>query len=290
MRHLFRIAGLTQLKFYRFQHPDDWSMVREWFTRPDRTAQSVDMVVRILGVVIGVMAFSTLCLGQEVPLPKLRPPLLNAKPLKKPLLNFPPLANGGGWTIAATDAARAHCSIQLQGLDLTFDPLPPLGVAGGCGAAAPVLLRAIGQTRIVPPAEVNCDFAEALHGWVTSSLQPSAKTYLKKDLTVINNASAYVCRRRNGLASGKMSEHGIANAFDIASLQFSDGSTTTIKGDWSGAAQLIGISSKGNFLRRLRRDACIRFTTVLGPGSDRYHGDHFHVDLARRRNGFRICK
>ena len=248
------------------------------------------MVLRIVMSCLAIVALAMPCLAKEAPKPKLRPANLKPALEDKPAPAFPVYNISVGWTVSDVDAARAECGIKLRGLDLTYDALPPLGKAGGCGTAAPILLRAIGATRIVPPAEINCDLAEALQGWVSSSLQPSAREYLKKDLTVINNASAYVCRRRNGLAAGKLSEHGIANAFDIASLQFSDGSMTSIKGDWSGATQLLGLSAKGNFLRRLRRDACIRFTTVLGPGSDKYHGDHFHVDLARRRNGFRICK
>jgi hypothetical protein len=35
--------------------------------------------------------------------------------------------------------------------------------------------------------------------------------------------------------------------------------------------------------------ACERFNTVLAPGSDRFHYDHFHVDLMRRANGRRAC-
>ena len=35
---------------------------------------------------------------------------------------------------------------------------------------------------------------------------------------------------------------------------------------------------------------CARFTTVLGPGSDWYHEDHIHLDLAERRSGYRICQ
>jgi hypothetical protein len=30
--------------------------------------------------------------------------------------------------------------------------------------------------------------------------------------------------------------------------------------------------------------------TVLGPGSDGYHEEHVHVDLAERRGGYRICE
>ena len=36
--------------------------------------------------------------------------------------------------------------------------------------------------------------------------------------------------------------------------------------------------------------ACARFTTVLGPGSDGYHNEHIHLDLAERSHGYRICQ
>jgi len=39
----------------------------------------------------------------------------------------------------------------------------------------------------------------------------------------------------------------------------------------------------------LRKSTCARFTTVLGPGSDGYHEDHVHVDLAERTGGPRLC-
>ncbi len=35
---------------------------------------------------------------------------------------------------------------------------------------------------------------------------------------------------------------------------------------------------------------CTRFTTVLGPGSDGYHEDHIHLDIAERRGNYRICQ
>ena len=40
----------------------------------------------------------------------------------------------------------------------------------------------------------------------------------------------------------------------------------------------------------VRLRACRMFTTVLGPGSDPYHGDHFHVDVLQRKGGYRICQ
>jgi Extensin-like protein C-terminus len=29
---------------------------------------------------------------------------------------------------------------------------------------------------------------------------------------------------------------------------------------------------------------------VLGPGSDGYHEEHVHLDLAERRNGYKLCQ
>ena len=40
----------------------------------------------------------------------------------------------------------------------------------------------------------------------------------------------------------------------------------------------------------MRQSACARFTTVLGPGSDKDHETHLHVDLAERRGGYRMCQ
>ena len=30
--------------------------------------------------------------------------------------------------------------------------------------------------------------------------------------------------------------------------------------------------------------------TVLGPGSDGYHEEHIHLDLAERRNNYKVCQ
>jgi hypothetical protein len=45
-----------------------------------------------------------------------------------------------------------------------------------------------------------------------------------------------------------------------------------------------------NFREQMRRSACGRFNTVLGPGSDGYHENHVHVDLQERSRGFRMCQ
>jgi hypothetical protein len=58
------------------------------------------------------------------------------------------------------------------------------------------------------------------------------------------------------------------------------------------AVQAAGASAgaKSAFLRAVQEAACKRFKTVLGPESDKAHRNHFHIDLAERRNDFRICE
>jgi hypothetical protein len=185
---------------------------------------------------------------------------------------------------------QSNCKIALKNIVLEFEALPAFGGPKTCGSAAPLWVTSIAGITLSPPIVTNCDMAEELYGWIGTSLAVGAADDLGKQLVQVNTASDYACRRRNSLANGKLSEHGKANALDIASLQFSDGTQMSIKGDWSGVKAKLGVSKKAAFLKRIRRDACIRFTTVLGPGTDKYHGDHFHVDLTQRRNGFRICK
>ena len=68
--------------------------------------------------------------------------------------------------------------------------------------------------------------------------------------------------------------------------RFADGRTITVKGDWGN-----GDPKARGFLREVFAAACERFKTVLGPGV-KYHGDHFHLDLAHHdRDGTsRYCR
>jgi hypothetical protein len=61
-----------------------------------------------------------------------------------------------------------------------------------------------------------------------------------------------------------------------------DGRMITVKEGW--------LNRKDNkILAAVRAKACGPFGTVLGPGSDRFHSDHFHLDTARYRSGS-YCK
>jgi hypothetical protein len=99
-------------------------------------------------------------------------------------------------------------------------------------------------------------------------------------LKSIDNYASYDCRGRNRVAGAKLSEHGRGNALDMRSLKFANGK----------AVGLTDPQVAKEFREDLRRRTCARFSTVLGPGSDGYHEDHVHVDLALRRSGHRMCQ
>ena len=212
------------------------------------------------------------------------------KPAKRPGKTWP--GASGGWPDGAVAEARSQCDALLAGMDIDYDRLAPLGKDGGCGAPAPVAVTAIDGVSLEPAATMTCALAAALHQWIASDLQPAAKRRLATRVTTIHTASSYVCRRRNNASSGKLSEHGRANALDMSGFSFAKSKAVAVGGDGWGASLLgsIGLSGGNSFLNDIRTAACRHFTTVLGPGSDPYHGDHFHVDVLERRGGYRICK
>jgi hypothetical protein len=96
----------------------------------------------------------------------------------------------------------------------------------------------------------------------------------------IENFDSYDCRGRNRVFGAKMSEHGRGNALDIRAVKLDSGVI----------AHLTDPHVAKEVRNDLRKSACDRFMTVLGPGSDGYHENHIHVDLAERRSDFRMCQ
>ena len=189
---------------------------------------------------------------------------------------------------AALGQSGGSCLARLSRLDVQYERLPAIS-EGRCGAAAPVLLSAVRGVTLDPPATVTCGMAENLHSWVGEVIQPAARKRLKTNVTAIRVAASYVCRLRNNQKSGKLSEHAKANALDMAGFRFAKASDVTVGDGWGLLPAALGLSKGNSFLDDVRKGACSYFTTVLGPGSDGYHGDHFHVDAIQRRGGYRIC-
>lgn len=151
----------------------------------------------------------------------------------------------------------------------------------GCSIPYPIVLKSLGKSiAIGPGTELNCPMAEAAARFAADVIQPAAKAEFGADLKSIGQASAFVCRPRNG--TRKLSEHAFGNALDIASFTLSDGKTIEV-----GPAPP---EKDGKFLDAVRKAACGPFKTVLGPGADADHALHFHLDLEPRRHGGTFCQ
>ncbi len=141
-------------------------------------------------------------------------------------------------------------------------------------------------TVIKPEATLGCPMVAWTDDWVAGSVQPAALAWFGQGVKEIRTAGSYACRRRNHRAGARLSEHAFGNAIDVMTFVMSDGYVVTVKGGWRGTEQEQG------FLRDVFHGACQRFKTVLGPGSDALHYDHFHLDLAHHdtRGQRRYCK
>jgi hypothetical protein len=162
--------------------------------------------------------------------------------------------------------------------------MPRLMGPGICGGDDMVELEAVRLDRgrhieIKPAPLLRCEMAEQFALWLRDDV---ATRVAKSGMTLarVETYDDYSCRGRNRVKGAKVSEHGKGNAVDVRGLVFADKKT----------AMLTDKTFAKDIRADLHDSACARFTTVLGPGSDGYHEEHIHVDLAARHNGYRICQ
>jgi hypothetical protein len=186
-------------------------------------------------------------------------------------------------TAAAAPAAPSACQVRLAKLAV-FQPLPTLVGPGECGAVDAVHLDAVilpDQTKVaVTPAGIlRCPMAEELAHWVREDVAPTA-TKLGSPLRVLDNFDSYECRGRNRVRGATLSEHGRADAIDVRLFKLADGRSLT----------LTDVNVDKAWRETIKASVCARFSTVLGPGSDGNHEEHIHLDLAERRNNYKLCE
>ncbi|MER2197743.1 extensin-like domain-containing protein, partial [Methylobacterium brachiatum] len=166
-------------------------------------------------------------------------------------------------------------------------PIAAMDGPGPCGMQQPFrVTRLAGGTVVMKQRmTLGCPALAEAEAWLADTIQPAANLYFGVPVAEIN-AGSYSCRGRNNQPGAKLSEHGFGNAIDVMSIKLADGHVITIKGGWRGT------EAEQGFLREIFLGACQRFTTVLAPGSNVFHYDHIHVDLARHdpRGLKRICQ
>jgi hypothetical protein len=212
------------------------------------------------------------------PLPRPRPP-------EAPTLEDREDNAGPPEPAAERDAPQASpCRLALTEAIAIAPSIAPIHGPGSCGGDDLVRLEAVvlpdnRQVAIKPAAILRCPMAAAIADWVRSDMAPLAEK-LGTALSDLDNFDSFECRGRNRVAGAKLSEHGRANALDVRALKFANGQSLSLTDRAAPRAQREAVL----------QSVCARFTTVLGPGSDWYHEDHIHLDLAERRSGYHICQ
>ena len=176
------------------------------------------------------------------------------------------------------NAAVRQCFADLTAKSVKFSRLPDKNFGGGCRTADTIKLTDFG-TPTTNLGAMTCPLASNFTAWAQFAVGPAARQYLGSDIAKIETFGTYSCRNIGGGQSGKLSEHGLANAVDVSAFVLKNGRRISVLDGWTGK------SDEREFLRRLHQSACQRFGTVLGPDYNAAHANHFHLDMAAGRRG-----
>ena len=186
------------------------------------------------------------------------------------------------------DEAEAACLARGEVRTSSYVSLrgSPIEGPGTCGMAKPLRVSAFssGTIGMTSTQTLSCPIVATTDRFLEKVVQPAAMAVLGTQVIEMK-AGSYSCRSmNNGSGTSRRSEHSYGNALDIFAFRTSDGREITVRQGWNGSPQ------EQDFLREVFVGACEHFKTVLGPGADMFHYDHFHVDLARHNGGRAICR
>lgn len=205
-----------------------------------------------------------------------------AEPTPLPPARPPELSGEAALAVTVAAADDTACRQRLERLGARFEPVPALS-DGQCGAARPLKITALaGDLALNPPATLVCGAAEALARWATEA-QTLAERDLSQPLKGLSLGTTYLCRGQNHDPDAKLSEHAFANGIDVMGFTFANRAVIAV-------APLPEGTPEAAFLAHARAKACGFFRTVLGPGTDAAHANHFHLDERERTAGHRLCQ
>lgn len=182
-------------------------------------------------------------------------------------------------------ASERACRAELKRMGVVFQDISPISQGPTCGIPYPIQVSGLsgGSIGVRPATKLNCQVTLAFAKWVKNELQPSARMRYWSGIKTIVPLGGYSCRRMNSSARNPWSEHAHGNAIDVGKFVLNNGKKIDVR-----KPGFFAFREKA-LLKAVRSDSCKYFNTVLGPGSDPHHKDHFHFDLRERRSGYRHC-
>jgi len=160
-----------------------------------------------------------------------------------------------------------------------------------CGLTRPLKVTALqgGAVLFNATQTLDCSMVAELDAWLAEVVQPAARARFGQPVAQIDSMGSYSCRGMNNQMGARLSEHSFGNALDIGGFRLADGRPITLVRDWTH-----GEPETQAFLHDVHNGACGHFATVLSPGSNPFHYNHMHVDLALHgmtsTGPRRICK
>jgi Extensin-like protein C-terminus len=192
------------------------------------------------------------------------------------------------WRGAAEKACVSQKPFEVSAY---IQPAREIDGPGICGLYYPFKVSALldGRVGLNSAYTLDCPMVARLNAWVSETVQPAARARFGEELAEITAMGAYSCRTMNNQPGGRISEHAFGNAIDIGGFRLASGREISIRRDW-----WRGDEQTRAFLQDVHSGACGHFTTVLGPGSNIFHYNHIHLDLAMHGNTSfgprRICR
>jgi hypothetical protein len=176
--------------------------------------------------------------------------------------------------LPAPSGETRQCLADLSNRGVAYRRLPDRNFSNGCRAIGAVQLVQVGTpTRNL--GAMTCPLAERYARWTREVLQPAARRHFGEQVSLVETFGTYGCRNIAG--TGRLSEHGKANAIDISAFNLTGGRRITVLDGWNNSD-----NREQRFLRDLHRGACERFEIVLGPDANADHRNHFHFDMGSR--------
>lgn len=189
------------------------------------------------------------------------------------------------WRSQAENACLAQRRVQPSEWIALANEVDGPGI---CGLTKPFKVTALqaGAVAFNAAATLDCPMVAELDAWLADVVQPAAQARFGQNVVQINSMGSYACRGMNNQRGAQLSEHSFGNALDIGGFVLADGRQITLVNDW-----WRGDEQARAFLMDVHRGSCGHFTTVLSPGSNAFHYNHIHVDLAQHgKSGRHICK
>ena len=192
------------------------------------------------------------------------------------------------WRAKAEEVCLAKGLVTESAAVRAFHEMSGPGI---CGAVHPFKVTALDEGRVALNATqtLDCPMIAALDAWVRDVVQPAAQARFGERVSRIDSMGSYNCRGINNRSGAGLSEHSFANAIDIGGFTLASGRSLNIMRGFNGPDE-----QERAFLHEVHAGACGLFTTVLGPGYNIFHYNHFHLDLAMHgatsRGPRRYCK